>query len=58
MFVTEETTETFDELRDLIEAGHVRSVIDSEHPVERAGGGVALVKDGRPAGRVVAAVVA
>ena len=57
-FVTKETAEALDELRDLIDAGHVRPVIDSEHPLDRAGEAVALVKDGRPAGKVVVTVAA
>ena len=46
------------ELRDLIDAGHVRPVIDSEHPLDRAGEAVALVRDGRPAGKVVVTMAA
>jgi len=55
-FVAEEDTATLDELREMIEAGHLRPVIDSEYPLERAGDAVALVKDGRPAGKVVVTV--
>ena len=58
LFVAKEDTATLDELRDLIEAGHVRPVIDSEYPLERAAEAVALVKDGRPAGKVVVTVSA
>jgi NADPH:quinone reductase-like Zn-dependent oxidoreductase len=57
-FVAKEDTATLEELRDLIEAGHVRPVIDSEIPLERAGEAVALVKEGRPAGKVVVTVAA
>lgn len=57
-FVAKEDTETLDELRDLIEAGHVTPVIDSEYPLERTPEAVALVKDGRPAGKVVVRVSA
>jgi NADPH:quinone reductase-like Zn-dependent oxidoreductase len=56
--MTKETTEALNELRDLIDAGHVRPVIDSEHPLEEAGEALALVKDGRPAGKVVLTVAA
>jgi NADPH:quinone reductase-like Zn-dependent oxidoreductase len=55
-FVAKEDTASLDELRELIEAGHVRPVIDSEYPLERAADAVALVKDGRPAGKVVVTV--
>ena len=53
-----EDTATLDELRDLIEAGHVRPVIDSEYPLQRAAEVVALVKAGRPPGKVVVTVAA
>ncbi|HYN57802.1 MAG TPA: NAD(P)-dependent alcohol dehydrogenase [Motilibacterales bacterium] len=56
LFVADEDTASLDELRDLIEAGHLRPVIDSEYPLERAGEAVALVKDGRPAGKVVVTI--
>ncbi len=55
-FVTKETTEALDELRDLIDAGHVRPVIDSTHPMGEAGDALALVRDGHPGGKVVLAV--
>lgn len=57
-FVARETTEALDELRGLIDAGHVRPVIDSTLPLERAAQAVLLVKEGRPAGKVVLAVAA
>lgn len=53
-----ETSADLDQLRELIEAGAVRPVIDSELPVEQAGEALALVKDGRPRGKVVLDVVA
>ncbi len=56
LFVADEDTASLNELRDLIEAGHIRPVIDSEYPLERAAEAVALVKDGRPAGKVVVTV--
>ncbi len=55
-FVATEDTATLDELRALIEAGQLRPVIDSQYPLERAADAVALVKDGRPAGKVVVTV--
>jgi NADPH:quinone reductase-like Zn-dependent oxidoreductase len=57
-FVARVDTATLDEVRDLIEAGHLRPVIDAEYPLERAADAVALVKDGRPAGKVVVTVAA
>jgi len=55
-FVAKEDTATLDELRALIEAGHLTPVIDTEFPLERAAEAVALVRDGRPAGKVVVRV--
>ena len=57
-FVAHEDTESLDALRDLIQAGHLTPVIDSQYPLERAADAVALVKDGRPAGKVVVTVAA
>lgn len=57
-FVAHEDTATLDELRALIETGRLAPVIDSEYPLERAADAVALVRDGRPAGKVVVAVSA
>lgn len=57
-FVATEDTATLDELRDLVEAGHLTPVIDSEYPLEQAAEAIAVVKDGRPAGKVVVAVAA
>jgi NADPH:quinone reductase-like Zn-dependent oxidoreductase len=57
-FVAREDTATLEELRGLIEAGHIRPVIDSEYPLERAADAVALVRHGRPAGKVVVSVAA
>ena len=57
-FVATETTEALDEIRDLIEAGHLRPVIDSRYPLPQAADAVALVKDGHPAGKVVVTVAA
>ncbi len=55
-FVATEDTATLDELRDLIEGGHLRPVIDSRYLLERADEAIALVKAGRPAGKVVVTV--
>lgn len=57
-FVATETTEALDEIRDLIEAGHLRPVIDSRYPLPQAADAVALVKDGHPAGKVIVTVAA
>lgn len=57
-FVANEDTETLVELRALIEGGHVTPVIDSEYPLQRSADAVALVKDGRPGGKVVVTVSA
>lgn len=57
-FVAKEDTATLDELRGLIEEGHLRPVIDAEYPLERVADAVALVKDGHPAGKVVVTVAA
>ena len=56
--VAKETTAAFDDLREVIDAGHVRPVIDSEYPLARAAEALSLVKDGRPAGKVVLTVAA
>lgn len=55
-FVAQETTQALDEIRGLVEAGHLRPIIDSRYPLARAAEAVALVKDGRPAGKVVVTV--
>jgi NADPH:quinone reductase-like Zn-dependent oxidoreductase len=55
-FVAKEDAETLEELRDLIEAAQIKPVIDSEYPLERTADAIALVKDGRPAGKVVVTV--
>ena len=52
-FVAKEDTASLDELRDLIEAGHLEPVIDSEFPLEQTPDAVTLVRNGRPAGKVV-----
>lgn len=58
VLATKESSESLDELRELIEAGHIRPVVDSLYPLERAGEALALVREGRPAGKVVVTVAA
>jgi NADPH:quinone reductase-like Zn-dependent oxidoreductase len=55
-FVAQEDTESLEELRGLIEAGHLSPVIDSLYPLERAAEAVDLVRHGRPGGKVVVSV--
>lgn len=57
-FVAKLDTQALEELRDLIEADQMKPVVDSAYPLERAADTVALVKDGRPAGKVVVTVPA
>jgi NADPH:quinone reductase-like Zn-dependent oxidoreductase len=54
--VADETTAALDELRDLIDAGHVHPVLDATFPLDRAAEALTLVKDGRPAGKVAITV--
>jgi NADPH:quinone reductase-like Zn-dependent oxidoreductase len=56
ILVSSETTQDLDELAGLVDAGHLRPAIDSTHPLERVPQAVSLVKDGRPAGKVVITV--
>jgi len=51
--MTKETAADLDELRDLIDAGAVRPVIDSEFPLEQAADAVNHVRYGHPSGKVV-----
>jgi len=51
-FTAEETGEALDEVRQMIEAGHVKTVVDSTYSLAEAGAAVALVEDGSPAGKV------
>jgi NADPH:quinone reductase-like Zn-dependent oxidoreductase len=55
-FVAKEDTATLDELTALIEAGHVRPVIDSTFSLADAAHAVSLVEHGSPAGKVVVRV--
>jgi NADPH:quinone reductase-like Zn-dependent oxidoreductase len=55
-FVAKEDTATLDELTVLIEAGHLRPVIDRTVPLSEAAEAIRLVEDGSPAGKVVVRV--
>jgi len=55
-FVADEDTETLDELRELIDSGHVKPVIDSSFPLEQAAAAVSRVESGHPSGKVVVTV--
>lgn len=55
-FTAKETTETLDELRELIEAGRVAPVIHSAYPLAEAAQAVHLVEQGSPAGKVIVTV--
>ncbi len=55
-FVAEETTETLDELRELIEAGRLTPVIDTVYPLAEAAKAISLVESGSPAGKVVVSI--
>ena len=55
-FVADETTETLDELRDLVEAGAVVPVVDRTYPLSQAAAAIRFVEEGRPAGKVVVSV--
>lgn len=51
-FTAKETTETLDEITELIEAGRLTPVIDRNYPLAEAAQAVQLVEQGRPAGKV------
>ena len=53
---TVEDTRTLDELRELIEGGSLRVVIDSSYPLDRVGEAVRLVEEGSPRGKVVVSI--
>jgi NADPH:quinone reductase-like Zn-dependent oxidoreductase len=57
-FTARVDTETLEELCGLIETGRLKPVIDSVYPLDRAAESVALVRDGRPAGKVVVSLPA
>jgi len=54
---TIEDTGTLDEIRELIEVGKLRVIVDSTYPFEQAGEAVKLVEKGSPRGKVVIAGV-
>ena len=51
-FTAKETTETLDEITELIEAGQLTPIIDRTYPLAEAAQAVQLVEQGRPAGKV------
>jgi NADPH:quinone reductase-like Zn-dependent oxidoreductase len=55
-FTATETTQTLDELRELIEAGRLAPVIASSYPLAEAAQAVQLVEHGSPAGKVIVTV--
>lgn len=55
-FVADENMQTLDELTLLIEAGHLRPVVDRVLPLARGAEAIALVEQGSPAGKVVVSV--
>jgi NADPH:quinone reductase-like Zn-dependent oxidoreductase len=55
-FVAEETTETLDEIRALIETGRLTPVIDSVYPLAEAAEAICRVESGSPAGKVVVSI--
>ncbi|HEY7176055.1 MAG TPA: NAD(P)-dependent alcohol dehydrogenase [Micromonosporaceae bacterium] len=55
-FTAEVTTAALNELRDLVESGHLVTVIDRTYPLADAAAAVRLVEDGRPAGKVIVVV--
>lgn len=55
-FTAKETTETLDEITELIEAGGLTPVIDRTYPLAEASQAVHLVEQGRPAGKVVVTI--
>ena len=56
-FTARETTESLDEITDLIESGELSPVIDRTYPLAEAAQAVALVEQGRPAGKVTVTVI-
>jgi NADPH:quinone reductase-like Zn-dependent oxidoreductase len=55
-FTAKETTQTLDELRELIEARRLAPVIHSAYPLAEAAQAVHLVEQGNPAGKVIVTV--
>lgn len=56
-FTAKETTETLDEITELIEAGRLTPVIDRTYPLAEAAQAVQLVEQGRPAGKVTITII-
>jgi NADPH:quinone reductase-like Zn-dependent oxidoreductase len=55
-FTAKETTETLDEITELIEAGQLTPVIDRTYPLAEAAQAVKLVEQGSPAGKVTVTI--
>jgi NADPH:quinone reductase-like Zn-dependent oxidoreductase len=55
-FTAQETTRTLDEIRELVEAGHLTPVIDSSYPLAEAAAAVQRVEQGSPGGKITVIV--
>jgi len=55
-FTAKETTETLDEITELIEAGQLTPVIDRTYSLAEAAQAIRLVEQGRPAGKVTVTI--
>lgn len=55
-FLAEEDTATLDELRAMIDAGHLRPIVSATYPLAEAAAAVSLLERGHPAGKVVITV--
>lgn len=55
-FTAIESAEFLDEVREMIEAGHVRPVIDSIHPIAETGRAIEIVEHGSPQGKVAISI--
>lgn len=53
MFTAVETTEPLDEIREMIENGAIRPVIDSVYPLAETGAAIEAIEQGSPRGKVV-----
>lgn len=56
-FTADERGEVLEEIRQLVESGAIRPIVDRVYPLAEAGNAVALVEDGSPAGKVVISIV-
>ena len=56
MFLAQITHDDLVFLRDLIEAGKLRSVIDRAYPLDQVGGAIAYIEAGHARGKVVVTV--